>query len=268
VGELTPAQPGPYTEAAGGQRKAPRHVRQLPLRLLELLFFIRALPFLGARYRCPCCGWRLRAFAAGGASLKSRSSGYCPRCSSKARHRRIWRFLAERTDLFSAPTSLLEISPHYSFSRRWVKMRNLRYVGTDLSDRPHVAVRMDLAAAPLRSATFDAILCVHVLEEIPDDRTALEELCRIVKRGGWVLVSVPTRLDQDTYEDPAITTPKERRRAFGEEAHVRIYGRDLIDRLQGSGFDVEIDLASDIDPAAMKEYGLRDDENIFLCRRP
>ena len=41
-----------------------------------------------------------------------------------------------------------------------------------------------------------------------------------------------------------------------------------IERLQGCGFDVQIDLASDIDRAAMKEYGLRDAENIFLCRRP
>jgi predicted SAM-dependent methyltransferase len=229
---------------------------------------LRALFFVGRRYLCPCCGWRLRAFAAGGASLKTRASGYCPRCSSKARHRRIWQFLAEKTDLFSAPTWLLEVSPHYSFSRRWVKMKNLRFVGTDLAVRPHVAVRMDLTATPLRSATFDAILCVHVLEEITDDRTALEELFRMVKRGGWVLVSVPTRMHRETYEDPAITTPKERRRAFGEEAHVRIYGRDLVDRLQGCGFDVQIDLASDIDYAEMKEYGLRDDENIFLCRRP
>ena len=163
---------------------------------------------------------------------------------------------------------MLEVSPHYSFSRRWVKMKNLRFVGTDLADRPQVAIRMDLTATPLRSATFDAILCVHVLEEIRDDRTALGELFRIVKRGGWVLVSVPTRMDRDTYEDPAITTPKQRRRAFGEEAHVRVYGRDLIERLQGCGFDVQIDLASDIDRTAMKEYGLRDDENIFFCRRP
>jgi SAM-dependent methyltransferase len=237
-------------------------------RLLEPLLVLRALFFAGNRYQCPCCGWRLRAFAAGGPSLRSRTAGYCPRCSSKARHRRIWRFLAEKTDLFSAPTSLLEASPHYSFSRRWVKMKTLRFVGTDLWGRPHVSVRMDLTAAPIRSATFDAILCTHVLEEIPEDRTAMEELFRMVKRGGWVLVSVPTRMDQGTYEDPTIVTPKERRRAFGEEAHVRIYGRDLAERLRGCGFDVEIDLASNIDHAAMKKYGLRDDENIFLCRRP
>jgi SAM-dependent methyltransferase len=233
----------------------------------EFALFLRALPFVGTRYRCPCCRWRFRAFSAGGASLRTRVAGYCPRCGSKARHRRIWHFLTESERLLSAPMSLLEVSPHYSFSRRWVRMKHLRFVGTDLVERPYISVRMDLTAAPMRSATFDAILCVHVLEEIRDDRAAMDELFRLVKSGGWVLISVPTRLDQDTYEDPSITTRKERRRAFGEEAHVRIYGQDLVERLRRSGFDVHVDLASDLPDEVVTRHGLRDDENLFLCRR-
>jgi SAM-dependent methyltransferase len=236
--------------------------------LLELLLFFRALPFVGARYRCPCCRWRLRGFSAGGRSLRTRVAGYCPRCGSKARHRRIWHFVSENTSLLSAPMSLLEVSPHYSFSRRWVRMNHLRFIGTDLAERPHIAIRMDLTAAPLRSGTFDAILCIHVLEEIPDDRAAMDELFRLVKPGGWVLVSVPTRLDRETYEDPSITSRKERRRVFGEEAHVRIYGRDLVERLRRSGFDVHVDLASDVPEDIVVKLGLRRDENLFLCRRP
>jgi len=250
------------------RRKLERRVRKRHVRLLEMWLLLRALPFVGNQFVCPCCGFRLRAFSAGGASLKSRSSGYCPRCSSKARHRRIWLFLAERTNLFSVPLQLLEVSPHYSFSRRWIRTRNLSFLGAGLSEGPSIGLQMDLTAAPLRSKTFDAILCVHVLEEIPDDKTAMHELFRMVKPGGWVLVSVPTRMDQETYEDPSISTPKDRRRAFGEEAHVRIYGQDLIQRLEDCGFRVEVDLAADVDPASKERYGLRDDENIFLCSKP
>ena len=235
---------------------------------LETFLLLRALPFVGNRFVCPCCGFRLRAFTAGGASLRSRSAGYCPRCSSKARHRRIWLFLSEKTNLFSVPMRLLEVSPHYSFSRRWIRTRNLCFLGADLSEGPHIGLQMDITAAPLRSETFDAILCVHVLEEIPDDRTAMQELFRLVKPGGWVLVSVPTEMDQETYEDPSISTPKDRRQAFGEEAHVRIYGHDLTQRLEQCGFRVEVDLAADVDSASRERYGLRDDENIFLCTKP
>jgi SAM-dependent methyltransferase len=162
----------------------------------------------------------------------------------------------------------LEVSPHYSFSRRWIRTRNLSYLGAGLSGGAGVDLRMDLIAAPLRSETFDAILCVHVLEEIHDDIAAMQELFRLVRPGGWVLVSVPTRMDQETYEDPSISTPKGRRRAFGEEAHVRIYGRDVTERLEECGFRVEVDLATDVDPFTKERYGLRDDENIFLCSKP
>jgi SAM-dependent methyltransferase len=147
-------------------------------------------------------------------------------------------------------------------------MRNLRFVGGDLFDRPHIRLRMDLLATPLRPNVFDAVICVHVLEEILDDRKAMQELFRVIKPGGWALISVPTQMDQETYEDPTITAPRERRRAFGEDAHVRIYGYDLVGRLEACGFDVQVDLASDIDPASKQKYGLRDDENIFFCRKP
>jgi SAM-dependent methyltransferase len=233
----------------------------------EMLLVLRALPFLGNRHVCPCCRFRMRAFCAGGASLRTRSAGYCPRCGSKARHRRIWVFLARKTNVFSTSMQLLEVAPHYSFSRQWIRKKDLRFVGAGLYGGAHIGLRMDLIAAPLRSETFDAILCVHVIEEIPDDRAAMKELFRLVKPGGWVLVSVPTRMDRETYEDPSISTPKDRRRAFGEEAHVRIYGRDLTERLEASGFRVEVDLAADVDPAARERYGLRDDENIFLCSK-
>lgn len=253
-------EPGPTWSA--------RAFRVLPLPLIEALVALRAVLFIGRRYRCPCCGWTLRAFTSGGASLKPRDAGYCPRCGSKARHRRIWLFLEDRTNLFSEPLDLLEISPNYCFSRRWVKMPNLRFVGAGLIGGPHISVRMDLTAAPIGSGTFDGIICVHVLEEILDDRAAMKELFRMLKPGGWALVSVPTRMDKETYEDAAITTRGARRRAFGEEAHVRVYGHDLIERLESCGFEVEVDLARDIDRRIRARHGLRDDENIFLCRRP
>jgi SAM-dependent methyltransferase len=253
-------EPGPTWSA--------RALRVLPLLLIEALLALRAVPFIGRRFRCPCCGWKLRAFSAGGASLKPRDAGYCPRCGSKARHRRIWLFLEERTNLFSEPLDLLEISPSYCFSRRFVRMPNLRFVGAGLVGGPHISVRMDLAAAPIGSGTFDGIICVHVLEEIPDDRAAMKELFRMLKPGGWALVSVPTRLDQATYEDATITTRGARRIAFGEEAHVRVYGHDLIERLEACGFQVEVDLARDIDRRIRARHGLRDDENIFYCKRP
>lgn len=239
----------------------------LPLILMEAALILRGILFLGFRYTCPCCGWRMRAFTKGNSLLKKRPLSYCPRCNSKARHRRIWLFLQEKTNLFTDRLSLFEISPKYSFSRLLTQMANIRYVCADLYDRPHISFKTNLVATSLRSESFDAILCIHVLEEIMDDRRALAELFRILKPGGWAIISVPIGNDQLTYEDPTIIEPKERKRAFGEPDHVRIYGFDLIDRLEACGFHVGVDLADDVPLPIREKYGLRGDENIFYCTK-
>ncbi len=234
---------------------------------IETLLALRALPFVGTKYTCPCCGWRLRAFTHGGKSLKTRYHGYCPRCNSKARHRRDWLYLAEKTNLFTDKLRVLHVSPKYALSRRFVNMPNLDYVGIGYDSRPNISMKVDLVAIPFASDSFDAIICIHTLEHIEDDRQAMRELFRVLKPGGWALISVPIQLDQKTLEDPTIVTPEDRQRVFGEEQHVRWYGYDLMDRLTASGFQVDLDLAQDIDQRARDKYGLLDDENVFFCRK-
>lgn len=234
---------------------------------IDVALAARATFFVGRAQVCPVCGWHVRTFTRGGRSVRARYDGYCPRCNVKARHRRIWLYLQEHTDLFDRPTRLFHVSPKYGFARRFARMPGIDHVGLDLVPGPHVRVVGDLTAVPLRSESFDAAICVHVLEEVVDDARAMGELHRLLVPGGWAVVTVPTRMDQPTYEDWSITEPRDRKREFGERAHVRVYGRDLVERLASVGFDVEIDLAADVDDTSRRRYGIRDDENIFLCRR-
>lgn len=242
--------------------------RPVVARAVDLALAVRAVAFLGTRYVCPCCGWRLRAFTTGGSSLRRRHRGYCPRCNAKARHRRVWLFLQEHTDLFTRDQRLYHIAPKYSLSRRFAKMPNLEYVSADIANRPNIVLSNDLTAVPLRSDSVDAVICVHTLEHIADDRAAMAEMHRILRPGGWALISVPVRLDQRTYEDASIVTPAAREAAFGETSHVRFYGYDLAERLDTAGFEVSLDRARDLPAQTRDRYGLLDDENIFLCRKP
>ncbi len=115
----------------------------------------------------------------------------------------------------------------------------MRYVTADLA-QPGVDLVLDVTALDLPDASFDAILCSHVLEHVDDDRSAMAVLRRITAPGGWCAVMVPIDLGRETtYEDPSITSPEDRRRAFWQHDHVRLYAADIGDRLAAAGFDVE-----------------------------
>jgi hypothetical protein len=252
--------------AVGAARAPLGHPRFFFVRRAVLLG--RGLLFLGRRYRCPLCGWSLRGFVGEWGLLSSNHDGYCPRCNSKARHRRLWLYLQEHTELPTADLELLEIAPWWALSRRLRRAPNVSFTGLDIERRgPHVTVVGDAADMPLESDFFDAVLCIHTLEHVGDDRTAMRELHRVTKPGGWAVVSVPLRLDGTTYEDPSITDPEDRLRAFGERSHVRLYGPDLADRLRDAGFTVGVDWADRIPLETRQRFGLRDDENLFLCRK-
>jgi SAM-dependent methyltransferase len=118
----------------------------------------------------------------------------------------------------------------------------------------------------LPDASFDLILCSHVLEHVPDDRAAMRELRRVVSDGGLCMVLVPYRPGVPTYEDPSIRSPLDRMVAFGQQDHVRIYGSDLPGRLREAGFEVEDRTAAELfDAETIERCELDGSEHFFLC---
>jgi SAM-dependent methyltransferase len=56
-----------------------------------------------------------------------------------------------------------------------------------------VTLRADALALPFEDGAFDRVIASEILEHIPDDKTAIAEIARVVKSGGLVAVSVPRR---------------------------------------------------------------------------
>ncbi len=52
-------------------------------------------------------------------------------------------------------------------------------------------VRSTLTALPFRDDSFQAVICSEVLEHIADNELAIQELVRVLKPGGSMVVSVP-----------------------------------------------------------------------------
>jgi Methyltransferase domain len=220
----------------------------------------------GDAVECPCCGGRFREFMPG----RDQNNPICPRCGAQARHRALWLYLHERTDLFSSKgLKVLHFAPERALGGALAAARGIDYVSADLAD-PAAMEHFDITDIPHEDGSFDAILCIHVLEHVEDDRQAMRELRRVLRPDGFAIVLVPLDLDRaHTYEDPAITDPAERQRAFWQSDHLRLYGRDFPDRLQEAGFDVTVDQwVRSLEPALIKRYGLFPLEDMYVCRVP
>lgn len=230
---------------------------------------IRGVVYRGNRFECPNCRGRFRLFLPFGAEGAAvRPYARCPRCQSLERHRLLWLYLRERTDLLTAKRSVLHFAPEFFFQQKFSRLPNLHYVAADLN--PIMGMqRMDVTAIPCEDATFDVVLCNHVLEHVPDDRRAMREIFRVLKPGGWAILQTPFEADRaQTYEDPSITSPAARIAAFGQEDHVRIYGRDYKDRLEEAGFEVIVDsYTRDMNEAERARYGLMAEEDVFMCKK-
>jgi 2-polyprenyl-3-methyl-5-hydroxy-6-metoxy-1,4-benzoquinol methylase len=115
----------------------------------------------------------------------------------------------------------------------------LQYITSDYEDEFIADHRFDITNINQKEASFDTIICFHVLEHIPDDRKALQELYRVAKPNANVLIQTPFK-EGDIYENLAITSPEDRLKHFGQEDHVRVYSPEgLKTRLTQVGFTVK-----------------------------
>jgi SAM-dependent methyltransferase len=220
----------------------------------------------GTGVQCPLCGsefdrWML--------SPGDGVTEMCWACHSYPRHRVLWLFFAHHPELLGEIGSLLHFAPERSLRAKFEAQGLAHYETADIRrDRAHL--QLDITHMPsLPDASFDAILCSHVLEHVADDRAAMSELHRILTPGGWAIVMVPIDPERDgTYEDTSIVSPLERERAFWQNDHVRLYALDIMTRLEQAGFGVmRIAWAQEVGAEDIVRLGLSERDEIFLCTK-
>ncbi len=240
------------------------HLRRLPNKLL-LQWALR-----GNNVECICCGRTALSFLPAG--YKKRPHAKCVYCNALERHRLLWHYLQteKKIQLFSG--KLLHIAPERIFYDKLYPLLSANYFPVDLEPDANKhggqTKPMDVTKMNFSDNFFDGIICNHVLEHIPDDRKAMQEIYRVLKPGAWALLNVPIDATRKaTYEDFKITDPQQRLSVFGQQDHVRIYGTDYTERLKQSGFYVhEVIYADRFVPEEIFRYGVRK-EPIFECSK-
>jgi SAM-dependent methyltransferase len=242
-------------------------LRHIPRKYLQLISHwglkLVSLFYLGNNVECPITGQKYRKFLPYGRI--PRENALCPGSLSLERHRLMWLYLKDKTNFFTAPLKVLHIAPEYCFIDKFSKMKNLDYITADL-ESPLAKVKMDIHKMPFGANEFDVVFCNHVMEHVEDDIQSMKEIVRVLKPGGWAIIQSPLEDRDTTFGDKSLKTPKERERVFGQDDHVRAYGRDYGKRLESAGFKVKVDhYNQELPETVRKRYALPVYEDIYVC---
>ena len=241
--------------------------RPILIRLSIVVRPILAFLLKGNRFTDPIDGKSFRMFLPYGYGTQ-RNNVLSPSTLSLERHRLLWLYLQNETDFFTSKTKkkVLHFAPEQEFYKRFKKQSNIHYTTTDLLS-PLADVKADICNLPFEDNAYDIILCNHVLEHIPDDTKAMQELYRVLKPGGMGIFQIPQDLSRaTTFSDDTIADQKERAKIFGQYDHVRVYGRDYFDKLRSIGFKVvEEDYTNKIAAELVEKYCLAKGEIIPVC---
>lgn len=234
---------------------------------LDGLHFERAtaIPYIGTKYECPCCQGKFDVFLDFG--IKKRKNVRCPKCLSLERHRLLWLFLKNETNILVEKLSVLHIAPEHCIERNLKGRKNIDYISVDLTS-PQAMLKADITKMPFGDNTYDVFICSHVLEHVVEDIKAMKELFRVLKPGGWGVLQIPFDPNQEETIQSLNLSPEKRVRLFGHPEHVRAYGRDFVDKLESINFQVKsCNYPKELGSKAIKKYRLSPRQYVFYCEK-
>lgn len=212
----------------------------------------------GPGRHCPICGWSGREFhpivhvAVG----KWRTKASCPQCGSLERHRALFFAYHDYFRSHRRPDRILHFAPERCF-RPVFQSHSSHYIASHYAQEPG-DLRLDLQQLGLRDASIDLLVANGVVTYVANHDRAVENLYRVLKRGGVGLICDIVNPDGNTRELP--DTPMGQRRALG--------GRDLAERFWP--FEAEmLDTASFVPQGDHERFGIRrDDFYLIRLRKP
>lgn len=232
-----------------------------------------------ADHFCNICGQYVAKFEEAGIDIElfrkhhvigggRRKSALCPACKSLDRHRWLLDVITGHTDIFSdRKKRVLHIAPELCVRQVLECLPSVDYYTGDISPGRAMYV-VDITDIQFKDEYFDYIIINHVLEHVVDLHGALSELCRVIKNSGKILMSFPICTDQPTIEDPSVITDRQRLEMYGQEDHVRLFGKDYKEIIEQIGLIVTIHTPQlELSEEEIRKFGLIKDDVILVAER-
>lgn len=196
----------------------------------------------------------------------------CPHCYGNDRDRLIVLYydtlLKQQTG--NRKYTFLDFAPGKSVDRFFRNHPALEYRTADLlidgvDDKGINIEQMDA----YRNEQFDFFTCSHVLEHVQDPAKALAELYRVLKKGGSGVLLVPIILGvENTQEDPTHITPEERWKHYGQDDHLRMFGRtDFMNLIKKAGFELECFEAGSLGKNSLYRHGISATSVLYIAHK-
>lgn len=161
----------------------------------------------------------------------------------------IWRKRMDQVAALGPPGRLLDVGCGTGTFLRQAKSHGWEVVGTELSHAGAEAARAqeltvhkgEIWEAEFPAASFDVVTCWHVIEHVGDPRRVAQEIHRVLRPGGWLLLATPNLQDwifQAAYllargRRPPLYEPNER------EVHLFVFSAPTLQRLLiCAGFEI------------------------------
>lgn len=197
----------------------------------------------------------------------SKRRGGCPICRSSDRERYVYYIIKKYTDLFNKKHRVLHFAPEKMLSEKIRKKCMNTYVTADI-EPGRADIVADITNLQFDDEQFEYIICNHVMEHISEEEKAFMEIKRCLIKNGYLILTVPLCWEQKTYENKWITDANERIKYYGQADHVRLYGNDIVERVESFGFNVTIYNSHDIlDEKSIKKFGFINRDAVLLCQK-
>lgn len=196
-----------------------------------------------------------------------RKDAICPCCGCLDRTRWVYWVITQQTDMLQRECVVIHFAPEPKLRQILEDNSKCDYYPGDIRKTKGIH-KLDVTNIVYGAEMADFIIINHVMEHIKDEEGAVNEMKRVLRKDGKIIMSFPICSTQNTYEDDNIVSEEDRNRFYGQKDHVRLYGTDYKERFERYGLEVQTfspkDYLTDVE---IQKYGLIKDDIVLICSK-